>query len=100
MKPCDVTSAPKCVSEKNMPEKCLRCRMSEDLEGELRLKRERHLAEQRALEGMKLHLPVVFGGLARSTAQSVGWRIEETKEDWRRELDAALSEFRGRTDEW
>ena len=98
MKPCDAEKAPKCVAEKDMPEKCLRCRASEDLELELRLKRERQLAEQRALEGMKIYLPVMFGGLARSTVQNVDGRIEDSRDDWRKELDAALSEIGERND--
>jgi len=78
-----------------MPERCARCRGLENdgLEGGLREAREMMLAQERALEGMRRHLPGVFGGTCRSTVQSIDGRIEELRREWGREVNAAFEEL-------
>jgi len=101
IKPCDVSQAPKCLSEEDMPEKCLICRGGSVLEEQLRRMRERQIAEQRALEGMKLRLPVIFGGMCRGTMQSVDAKVERSKDLCRREMENLCAELQeqGR-DDW
>ena len=89
-----------------MPERCAICRDIETGEGsslheELREGRERMLAGERALEGLRRHLPSVFGGLCRITVQSVNLRVEELKKEWGEKIDVALGkleEMEGRLD--
>jgi hypothetical protein len=101
IKPCDVSRAPKSVNEKDMPEKCLICRGGGVLEEQLRRMQERQLVEQRALEGMKLRLPVIFGGMCRGTVDSVDARVERSKDLCRREMEDLCAELQeqGR-DDW
>jgi len=101
IKPCEVKQAPKAVSEKDMPMKCIICRGGSVLEEQLGIRRERQLAEQRALAGMKIHLPGIFGGLYRSSLQSVDSRIHGSKDDWKREMDKVYAELqRMHRDQW
>ena len=84
-----------------MPEKCAQCRIEDSggseaeapVEEELRESRKMMEAQERALGGMRRHLPGVFGGMCRSTAQSVNARIEELRCDWGREVDVAFGEL-------
>ena len=50
-------------------------------------------AQERALEGMRRHLPRVFGGMCTTTVQSFDGRIEELRRDWGREIDAAIGKL-------
>jgi hypothetical protein len=84
-----------------MPEKCLICRGGGVLEEQLRRMRERQLAGQRALEGMKLRLPVIFGGMCRSTVESVDARVERSKDLCRREMEDLCTELQEQgSDDW
>jgi hypothetical protein len=87
IKPSDISRAPKCVGEKDMPEKCLACRGGGRLAQELRMQNERRLAEENALLGMKMHLPSIFGGMCRDTVDSVDWRITEMRSYFKKEID-------------
>jgi len=93
IKACDIERAPKSVGESEMPEKCLACCWGGMMEEELRIMNERRLLEERALAGMKLCLPGIFGGRSRETVESADGRIEEVRRSWRAELDAAISKF-------
>lgn len=93
IKPCEVERAPKAVSEKDMPEKCGICRGGGMLEDLLRVVRERQLAEEKALVGMRIQLPGIFGAFCRTSIQSVDSRIEESRELWKRELDELYAEL-------
>lgn len=93
IKPCEVERAPKAVSEEDMPEKCGICRGEGLLENQLRLARERQLAEERALVGMSIQLPGIFGTFCRTSIQSVDSRIVESREFWKREIDALYAEL-------
>ena len=76
-----------------MPKKCLVCRGDGRLEEELRARNERLLMEERALEGLRMHLPSVFGGMCKNTVESVDSRMEDLKREWMVDLDAIYSEF-------
>ena len=93
IKPCEVERAPKAVSEKDMPEKCRICRGGGMLEEQLRVMRERQSAEERALVGMKIQLPGIFGAFCRTSIQSFDSRIEESKEVWKQEMDDLYAEL-------
>jgi hypothetical protein len=101
IRPCDIAWAPRCVGEKDMPEKCLMCRGSGKLGAELKLRNERRMLEESALEVLRTHLPSVFGGMCRSRVESVDSRIEELRQEWRSDVDALCSSFeeQGR-DQW
>lgn len=84
------------LREQDIPERCKRCRIEDgDALAGIGLKeelREMMLAKERALVGMRTHLPGLFGGMCRSTVESVEERIEEVKKVWERELDAAFGD--------
>jgi len=87
-----------------MPNKCVVCRGSGKLEEELQVRNERRLAEERMLEALRTYLPsmhLIFGGICRSTAESVDGRIEEVKKAWREDVDALCSaEEKGGRIQW
>jgi len=83
-----------------MPEKCLVCRESGKLGQELRLRNERRMLEESALEVLRMHLPSVFGGMCRSRVESVDSRIEELRQEWRADVDALCSSFEEGRDQW
>lgn len=93
IKPCEVERAPKAVSEKDMPEKCGICQGGSILEEQLKVLRERQLAEERALVGMRLQLPGIFGAFCRNSIQTFDSRIEESKEVWKREMNELHAEL-------
>lgn len=71
------------------------------MEEQLRIMRERQLAEQRALEGMKLRLPGIFGVMCRGTLQSVDARVEESKHLWTRAMEDLCAELQEQErDQW
>lgn len=81
-----------------MPERCAKCRGREVggngmLDEQLREGRERMLVQERALEGLRRHLPGVFGGLCRSTVESVDLRIEDLKREWGQKIDVVFGEL-------
>jgi hypothetical protein len=92
----EIESAPECVAESDMPQSCVRCSWSEVAEGELRALSERRLAEERALGGLKMYMPGVFGGMARQTSESVDKRIEELRKQWMAEIEAAICKIEER----
>jgi len=101
VKPCDVARAPQFVCEKDMPDKCLVCRSDGVLAEQLRLRRERQLAEQRELEGIKIYLPRIFGGLCRITVNSVDSGVKESRDAWRRDMEELCAQLRqGDRDQW
>ena len=101
IKPCQITRAPKGVDEEDMPENCVVCRAGGLLGEQLRLRHERQEAEQKALEGMRLYLPVIFGGMCRTTVQSVDARSEESKDALRQDIDAVRAELeKGHREQW
>ena len=101
IKSCEVDKAPSGLPEEDMPDKCARCRIgdstSTEVEGpaeeELREGRKMIEARERALEGMRRHLPGILGGMSRSTVQSVDARIEDLRNDWGMQVDAAFGEL-------
>jgi len=90
----DISRAPKAVKEEDMPENCIICRAGVDgvLGEKLRVMRERQEMEEKVLEGLKVGLPGIFGGLCRSTGDSVDKRVEESREFWRREMEGVCAE--------
>jgi len=66
-----------------------------------KLRNERRMLEESALEVLRTHLPSVFGGVCRSRVESVDSRIEELRQEWRSDVDALCSSFEeeGR-DQW
>lgn len=100
IKPCEITRAPKCVGEKDMPEQCVVCRGGGELEEQVRMIRERQLAVQRALEGMKMYFPGIMGGMCRSTMRSVDGRVEKSREVESKEIAAIYAELEGDRDLW
>jgi hypothetical protein len=100
IKPCEVARAPKCVGEKDMPEKCIICRGGGELEEQVRVIRERQLAVRRALEGLKMHFPGIIGGMYRSTVESVDCRIEQSREEGSKEVAAIYAELVKDRDQW
>jgi len=94
IKACEVGKAPNAVAVNDMPEKCAKCRLEDGGVGmnELRRSREMLAAQERALMGMKQHLPGIFGGLCRGSVESVDGRIEESRKEWGKEADAAFGE--------
>jgi len=102
IKACEVGKAPQSLKEEDMPRNCRSCRSDNGgggLEEEMRRVRAMLLARERALMGMRTHFPDVFGGMCRSTVESVGGRIEELRREWEKEVDAAFDENQGRL-EW
>ena len=63
------------------------------MEEELRIMNERRLAEEKALAGLKMCLPGIFGSMSRETVESVDGRIEEVRRSWRAELDTAIGKI-------
>jgi hypothetical protein len=96
IKASEMNKAPKGVAEEDMPDKCTRCRIGDGgdvgLKDELRESRETMLAQERALEGMRRHLPGVFGGMCKTTVQSIDERIDELRREWGKEVDCAFGE--------
>ncbi|QSZ37821.1 hypothetical protein DSL72_008921 [Monilinia vaccinii-corymbosi] len=103
IRPCEVTRAPPCVAEADMPTRCLACR---GLEGELRVEVDALLrraeAEERALRVMGLCLPGVWGGMCRETVRTVGMRVEESKEGLKRDIEALCRRYEenGNREQW
>jgi len=103
IRPCEVTSAPKCVRDEDMPQRCLGCR---GLEGELKTEVEMLLkraeAEQRALRAMKMHFPGVWGEMCRETVRTVGKRVEESKEVLKRDIEELCRRYEetGNREQW
>jgi len=83
-----------------MPEKCLVCRGDGVLQEQVRLIRERQLAVQRVLEGLKMHFPGIVGGMCRSTVQSADCRIEQSREEGSKEVAAIYAELEKNRDQW
>lgn len=90
IKPRDVEKAPKPVSKDDMPEKCLVCRTGGEVESQIKVMRERQAAEERALRGLKMYLPGGIGGVRKVAEEDVDERIEESKEVWRKEIEALI----------
>ena len=91
IKPCEVVLAPKCVEEKDMPEKCSSCRGGKVCEQELRMQNEERQAEENVLQGMKVHMPSVFGEMCRDTA-GLDWRIADLRSYWKKEIDGMFGQ--------
>lgn len=91
IKPCEVALAPKCVEEKDMPKKCSACRGGKVWEQELRMQNEERLAEENVLQGMKVHLPSIFGGMCRDTVE-LDWRIADLRSYWKKEIDGMFGQ--------
>ena len=70
------------------------------MEERVREARERQEMEERALEGLKVHLPGVFGGLCRGLGMSVDGRVEESRSGWRREVEVLLEGLQRDRVEW
>lgn len=100
IRPCDIARAPRCVDEKDMPEMCLVCRGDGVLEEQVRALRERQLAVQRALEGMRVALPGIMGGMCRSTVQNVDRRVADSKDEWRQGVETIYAELERARAEW
>jgi len=85
-----------------MPEECVICRGCGRLEEELRLRNERLLLEESVLKGLRALLPSVFGGVCRSTVESVDSRIDELRREYRADVDALCSAFEEKEgrDQW
>ncbi|KAB8291836.1 hypothetical protein EYC80_006619 [Monilinia laxa] len=103
IKPCEVTSAPKCVKEAEMPKRCLGCRgLDGELKTEVDMLLERAEAEQRALRAMKLHFPGVWGEMCRDTVRTVGARVEESKKGLERDIEELCRRYEenGNREQW
>ena len=93
IKPCDISQAPKCVGESDMPENCFGCQRGGELEEVLNIMNERWLAEEQVLEGLKLHVSSMFGDMGVSTPESIDDRIVDLKGRWRSAAEAACRYF-------
>lgn len=91
--PRDVTNAPACVKEIDMPKNCAVCRRGGGLEEQLRLRNERKELEESMLESLRTGLPSIFGGSSRSTLDSVDARIEEVRKAWKSDVDDLCKAF-------
>jgi len=84
-----------------MPEKCLLCRGGGVLAEQVRAIRERQVAIQKALEGMRAVLPGLFGvGMCRGTVESIDGRVEESRDEWGEEVAAIYAELERERKEW
>lgn len=89
IRPRGVERAPTPVAEKEMPENCVMCRDDGggSLGAQLRAIRGRMVAEEKALEGLKV-LPGLFAGVARPVSDiDIRRRMEESKNFWRNEME-------------
>lgn len=77
-----------------MPERCVICRGGSGLEKLLKARYERRLAEENALEGIRMYFPPgAFGVLSTRTVPSVDVRIEEVRKAWREDVEALCNLF-------
>jgi hypothetical protein len=67
---------------------------------QVRAIRERRVAIQRALEGMRAVFPGVMGGMCRRTVESVEERIEESRDEWGEEVAAIYAELERDRNQW
>ncbi|KAH8600832.1 hypothetical protein B0O99DRAFT_503067 [Bisporella sp. PMI_857] len=96
IKPCDTFRAPRCVQEKDMPERCLVCRAGGELAKVLKLMDERRQAEERILQGLRmqaLSCVGIFGGMCWSSVESIDERVELVKRRWSFAVDALCHDF-------
>ncbi|KAG9239339.1 hypothetical protein BJ875DRAFT_350527, partial [Amylocarpus encephaloides] len=101
IRPCEVSRAPKCVKEIEMPEKCVVCKGGETVEDRLKELVAQREAQETALSAMKSLLPTIFGGGCRTTVTSVDARVgSTTKEAWWKEVDDLRSELEKARVEW
>lgn len=97
----------KAVKTEDMPTLCLLCRESREMEEVVRRAERRLVAEERALEGLRV-LPGLFGGLYKgsgtaSGAGSLGERSEMVRDRWKNEMMVLREGLRGRMEgreEW
>lgn len=97
VRPMEVERKPRVIREEEMPGKCGVCRGGGpgwEVEEKLRLLRTRQEAEEKALVGMRIQLPGFFGAFCRGSILSVERRIEESKAEWRREMEGLYEELR------
>ncbi|KAK0101028.1 hypothetical protein ONS95_012985 [Cadophora gregata] len=79
------------VKAEDMPPLCLLCREGREMEEVVRRAERRLVAEERALEGLRV-LPGLFGGLYKGSGSTsgpgnLGQRSEEARETWRRDME-------------
>jgi Ni,Fe-hydrogenase III large subunit len=67
---------------------------------QVRVIRERQMAIQSALEGMRAVFPGVMGGMCRGTVESVDARIEESIDEWGEEVAAIYAELERDRNQW
>ncbi|TVY14113.1 hypothetical protein LARI1_G009174 [Lachnellula arida] len=98
VKPYEVARAPRCVREEDMPDLCLVCRGGGVLEEQVRVIRERQMAVQRTLQGLRTWFPGLVGGVFR--VDTVESRIGASKRKEEKEVAAIYAELEKDREEW
>ena len=95
IRPYKLSHVPSQISPSSVPEKCLLCRQEEGLWKErLDLIVQHQQSEERVLEGLKVFLPSLYGGMSVSTTvASAEARIEESKDRLRKRIECLREEL-------
>jgi len=91
--PHNALSAPPGIREDQTPDQCVKCRGESALAQALRLELEKLQAQERALRGMRSHLPRFFGGVAPRGLCNVEERIAELRKGFAVFHERAWREF-------
>ena len=88
----------------DMPSLCLLCREGKEMEEVVRRAERRLVAEERALEGLRV-LPGLFGGSYKGSGSGIASaeRSDEARERWKNEMEILREGLRGRMEgreEW
>lgn len=77
--PHEASTAPPAIQECETPNECLRCRGDGQVGEILKFATERLEAQERALRGMRTHLPTVFGRSTATSVENIDERIQELR---------------------
>jgi len=100
--PHPIASAPPPTPETGIPPQCVRCRGEGVVALALREEYERLQAAERALRGVQVALPKVFGGAAPDSLARVDERILELRKEFAMFAESAWVEFeeKERREQW
>jgi hypothetical protein len=94
IKPVESSKAPKCLDAFETLEKCILCRQEGIWKKRLELLMERQQMEERVLEGLKMFLPTLYGGMVfASRDTSTDERINESRERLRQDVECLRGEL-------
>jgi hypothetical protein len=94
--PHKLSTAPPSIPEEETPAKCLRCRGKGAVAEALRVEQEHLELQEKALRGMKVHLPKFFGTQASTTLGTVDQRIAELRKGFAVFHERTWRNFEGR----